>query len=350
MDKEKLDFALAVGKRIASEYIQHGEYRPTECWGSEGEIYPPLTGIALLELYKATQEQVILDGVIAVIESLIAKQFPSGGWALELAARGNGIKFKVTDDLIELTAQMEDLPPTVTALRLIAEYTICTNDKTYLTNLKKGFNFLVPFWSSEDGEFKDMMDGKALQLRANPKSYHIFVYQALLALAKIFEEAEKYVLPLYQSVKQTFEEFDEYTYPLLYGMHAALIISIEGNSEYVKSIVKNRIENHISLNSKFKIEGVPGALGHFDGLRGFRMDEAHLRNSVGAALAMSFYDNYTNENVFTNTKIYFELSTWINTMYENGLYYEYVDLETGDKRGFGSSGQYLPIYWILGKF
>lgn len=350
MKPELLPYALAVGEHMAREYITHGHYRPYESWGGEGQIYPSLTGIALLNLFRETKVPLLLEGVKAILASNHRKRMPSGGWALRLAEHGDGIKFKAPQELKDLTADVEDLPPTVTAMRLVGEYILETKDESWLGPLKESCGFLVKFWNEEECAFDEMLHNEAIDLRANPKSYHIYVYQCIITLSKLFPEFEKYITPLYDTIKKVFEGFDEYTYPLLYGMHAALIIETEGNSDYVKLLVKARIEEHITFKSKFIIAKYPGALGHRDGLRGVCLDEGHLRNSVGAAMVMDFYDAYTGGEGYSQTQFYQDLTNWIQSMYEDGLYYEYQDLNDGTRRGVGSPGQYLPVFWILGKF
>jgi hypothetical protein len=350
VDRDKLQIALTVGRRMANEYMSYGAYRPSECWGSEGQIYPALMGLALLDLYKVEKEPILLEGVRAVIESVIKKQTADGGWALNLGENGSGLKFKVSKEISELISLGEDLPPTVTSIRLMAEYFMLTQDETYQQNLNLAYNFLVKFWNDDKGEFSEMLHEEGLKLRANPKSYHLYVYQCILSVQKIFPEASVYLDPLYKSVKETFESFDSYTYPLLYGLHAAQIIAIEGASTYVKTVVKDRIEQDIAINSKFLIKEMPGALGHRDGIRGVCLDEGHVRNSIGAALVMKFYDHYVEPGSYLNTALYADLSKWIFTMYEKDRFFEFVELNDGVRKGVGSSGQYLPINWILGKF
>jgi len=50
--------AYSVGIRMAHKYIKGGDYFPSEAWGCEGNIYPPLTGIALLGLYKKYNDDI----------------------------------------------------------------------------------------------------------------------------------------------------------------------------------------------------------------------------------------------------------------------------------------------------
>ncbi len=342
--------AEQVGTRMSQEYITVGDYRPAESWGSEGQIYPSLTGISLLNLYKTTGKAIFLDGVKAVIASNQKKRLSSGGWPLRLAAEGDGIKFNVSQELKDLTLTEEDLPSTVAAMRLMAEYILTTGDTELKQYLNQSADFLLKFWNKEEGCFEEMMTNKAIKLRANPKSYMIYAYQCVLSLARLFPKFEQYASPLYQTVKETFEGFDEYTYPLLHAMHAAIIVQTEPESEYTRTFVKKRIDEQIALKSKFIIKEEPGAFGHYDGLRGFCLTEGHLRNSVGAALIMKIYDDYVDSGSYTQTQLYKEVSRWIENMYSDGKYFEYVDLEDGVKRGEGSGGQYLPIFWILGEF
>lgn len=347
---ELITYAEAVGDRMAREYIERGDYFPSESWGCEGQIYPSLTGIALLQLFQVTQKDIYLEGVQSILESNVKKQMPSGGWSLSLGATANGIKFEASEHIKKITAEVEDLPPTVTALRLASEYERLTGDKRFHSSLRLGYEYLKTYWSEEKGTFDEMLVGDALKLRASPRDYHIYAFQCADSLQHIFPEAKHYVSPLYSSMKSTFEAMNADTYPLLYGMHAALITKEEGASEYVLEKVKILIEGELALKSRFIIPVEPGALGHRDGLRGVCLDEGHLRNSVGVALAMSFFDRYGRSSRFMQTTFYSDLKKWIQSMYDGGKYFEFMDLNSGEKRGFGSSGQYLPIFWILGTF
>ena len=137
------------------------------------------------------------------------------------------------------------------------------------------------------------------------------------------------------------------TYPLLYGMHAALIAKTEGDTDYVLTVVKDRITNEIAINSKFLLSQMPGAMGHRDGLRGICLDEGHLRNSIGASLAMDLYESATGANCFSSLRLHAVIEKWIQNMYDDGKYFEYIDLNSGNKLGDGSAGYFLPIFWIL---
>jgi len=344
------DNSCAVGLRMSKKYIEEGDYFPEHAWGCEGQIYPALTGTAILNLHKKSKNKIFLDGTYHILKSIIKKQLPTGGWPLSLGLTANGIRFKVSDEIKNLTSKSEDLPPTVTSLRLIADYIILTGDNSFYNSLKIGFNYLTKFWDEQNGNFKEMLTGDALKLRASPKDYNIYTFLCFDSLKNLIPEAESYLRPLYYSVKKNFELMNADTYPLLYGMHAALISKVEGPSSYVKSIVKKRIDGELGLKSRFIINDCPGAIGHHDGLRGICLDEGHLRNSIGIALAMRFYDFYVEDKTYTNSKLYKDILLWINSMYFESKYYEFIDLNTNKKYGFGSAGQFLPIYLTLRAF
>lgn len=350
MKVNKLPFAELLGSRISNEYIAHAGYFPKSPWGCEGQIYPSLTGVALLNLYQITKNDLYLRGVRSIIESNIKKQMQSGGWPLYLGVNANGLRFHVSDEITKITSSIEDLPPTVTALRLMAEYQLITQDRSYSKSLEKGFHYLKRFWNEKSGTFNEMLEGDAINLRTSPKDYHIYAYQCVDSFQKIYPEGEEYVKPLYQAVKKNFEEMTANTYPLLYGMHAALIIKTECASDYVIKVVKERILEEIVFKSRFLIPSLPGALGHRDGLRGICLDEGHLRNSIGAALAMDFYENATGTDIFSSTDLYADIESWIQSMYDDGRYFEYVDVNSGKKYGDGSAGYFLPLFWILESF
>lgn len=348
-DDRLLKYAIEVGNRMSWEYLKNGDYYPEEAWGSEGQIYPSLMGIMLLELYKVSPKDEYLKAVKSIIENNIEKQLPSGGWPLSLGLIANGIKFNVSKSIMEKTASCEDLPPTATAIRLLADYQFLTGDKQFSYSLEKGFNYLLKFWNDDKLIFEEMLVGEALKLRANPKNYQIYVYQCINSVSEIYEKAKKYRAPLYNSIKSIFEKMDGNTYPLLYAIYACAIIEKEKKSGYVLNEVKPRIINEIAVESTFKIPNVPGAMGHRDGLRGICLNEGHLRNSVGAALVMKFYDTYVDANTFTKSSFYDDTEKWILGMFENGRFYEFIDFDTNLKMGLGTPGQYIPIMWILSK-
>ena len=349
MKKRLLAYAESVGVRISREYISNHGYFPKEPWGCEGQIYPSLTGIALLRLFEVTKKEIFISGVKAVIESNIKKQMPSGGWPLYLGVNANGAKFSISEDLIKITSEVEDLPPTVAALRLISEYQQVTCDTSYSASLDSGYYFLKGFWNEELGAFNEMLVDDALRLRANPKDYHIYSFQCIKSLSKVYAEASKYIMPLYGAVKNNFEAMTADTYPLLHGMHAALIANTERGSKYVSTVVKDRIMNEIVVKSRFLISQMPGAMGHRDGLRGICLDEGHLRNSIGAALAIDSYESATGTDYFSSMTLYADIENWIQSMYDDGKYFEYLDINSGLKLGDGSAGYFLPIFWILGQ-
>ena len=349
MRERLLPYAEAVGSKISFEYISNHGYFPKNPWGCEGQIYPSLTGLALLRLFEFTRNDDFLAGVKKIIEINAEKQISSGGWPLYLGVNGNGTKFRVSEDIVKATSEVEDLPPTVTALRLISEYQQVTNDTSYSDSLESGFFFLSKYWNEKSGTFNEMLTGSALQLRASPKDYHLYAFQCVESLSKIYPEAIKFISPLYRAVKNNFEAMTADTYPLLHGMHAALIAKTERDTDYVLTVVKDRITNEIVMNSKFLISQMPGAMGHRDGLRGICLDEGHLRNSIGASLAMDLYEKATGANCFSSLRLYSDIEQWIQNMYDDGKYFEYIDLNSGNKFGDGSAGYFLPMLWILGE-
>lgn len=341
-------YAVNTGKMISMEFISKGDYYPEQAWGSEGQIYPSLMGTALLGLYKKTNNVLFLDGVKAIIESNIQKQMPSGGWALSLGATANGVKFKVSEYIKNLTSGIEDLPPTSAALRLMSDYQALTGDKKYESKLKLGHNFMMSFWNNDDGLFEEMLDEAALKLRAKPKNYQIYSYQYLKSVSNIYPEIKGKLPLLYKTIKKIFQEMDADTYPLLYSLYACLIIQSEKKTEFVTANIKSKIEGELVFNSRFKIENKPGVYGHHDGLRGICLDEGHLRNSIGLAMVLKFYDTYTDDGDYLNSELYSQLESWILSMYFDNRFFEFEDLKTGEKLGVGTPGQFLPIWLALG--
>lgn len=350
MKVKYISIAKVIGSRMANEYINHGDYKPKEPWGCEGQIYPSLTGIALLNLYKVTQEDIYLKGARSIVESNYRKQNKSGGWPLFLGANGNGVRFTVSDDITNLTSKQEDLPSTATALRLASEYNLVTGDSSYANSTSKGFSYLESHWNEKNGTFDEMLLTDALRMRANPRDYHIYAFQCVRSFVRINANASRYLSPMYKSLKSSFEGMNADTYPLLYGMHAALISSCEQTREYLETIIKKKLIDEIAFNSKFKVSSIPGAFGHRDGLRGFCMTEGHLRNSIGVALALEFYDKATGCREFTSTRLYFDLESWILSMFNGRNFLECQDLISNEKFGDGSAAYFLPLFWILEEF
>ena len=344
-----LSIAYKVGLEISKIYIDKGCFKPNYCWGAEGLIYPPLTGLAILNLYKEKKDPTLKKGVEAIINFLISRQFKSGGWPLELGVAANGQKFIAAKEIIEFTSNIEDLPPTAATLRLISEYIGTFNDNQFLEPFKKGIKFLQSFWNPEKGRFDEMMGEMGLKLRAKPENYLIYSFQAAKSISTFEISFERFIQPLYQKIRSLFESCDEYTYPLLYGLHAAIIIQEERDSDYVKSIVKDRIERHFLNNPPLYLESIKGAFGHVDGIRGVTLDEGHLRNSVGVLIAMKFYDKYVESGSFTQTKEYQEILRWVMNMNINGKFHEWYDSGKRKAYGVSSASYFLPINWIIGK-
>jgi len=347
---ELLEIAIRVGTRMSEIYLKEGDYRPNESWGAEGQIYPSLTGIALLLLYKKTGNALFLKGAKSIVDSNFKKQFDSGGWPLNLGVNSIGTCFTTSDKIKFLSTKHEDLPSTLTALRLASEYQVISGDNQFEIQIRKGFDFILLHWDKEQGYFQDMMPKELLSLRARPKDYHIFAFQAIVSLSKIYKDANEYIKPLYNSVVENFLDMPIETYPLLMGMHVHVLLSEETRGSYVSEVIKTRINGNYGLNSPFLLSNHPGALGHMDGLRGLTLTEGHLRNSVGLAMALSKYDLVNNERSYIDSTLYCQLKKWILSMYSSNLFYEYLDLNLNQKKGTGSSAQYLPIFWILGEF
>jgi hypothetical protein len=349
IDNDKLNDAISAANFLADKFVKTGRYVVDESWGPEGLLYLAESSYALMSVYELTKDIRYLDAVKAILDELREIQKPSGGWALELAKHGDGIGFKVTDEIRRITAEIEDLPPTVAMLKTIGDYHKLTGDCSYLDMGHRAFSYLMEFWDVNYGSFREKENNKLMALRSNPRSYHLFSLMGIQAWRNHAPEQVDEILPIIiEFVKGTFESYDSETMPLVYGLHAALLLEY-CDMDYIENTIKPRIDKHLLHNKTFKIDNPKGAYGHRDGLRGIVKSEAHIRSAVGIAIAMKFYDLKTNTRTYRNLNEYQDISNWIQGMKGGGFYYEFEILNNKKKLGYGSPGQYLPIWWILGK-
>lgn len=349
IDEDKLGDAIKTAQFLANNFIESGRYIVDESWGPEGLLYLAESSYALFSIYKVTKDSLYLNAVKSILNELRIIQKSSGGWALEIGKYSDGIGFKVTDEIRRITAEIEDLPPTVAMLKTIADYTKLTGDDSYLDMGDKAFSYLMNYWDSNYGSFLEKENNELMALRSNPRSYHLFSLIGIHAWRDQSPKAIDKILPaIIEFVKNTFESYDSETMPLVYGLHAAILLNY-CEDDYIENIIKPRIDAHLMLNENFKVKKHPGAFGHRDGLRGIVTDEAHLRSAAGIAIAMKFYDLKTKTRTYRDTIIYQDISNWIQSMRGDGFYYEFKSINSSQRLGFGSPGQYLPIWWILGK-
>jgi hypothetical protein len=349
IDEDKFDDAVKSANFLAKNFIKSGRYIVDESWGPEGLLYLAESSYALFSIYNITKDPLYLSAIKSILTELRTTQKSSGGWALELGKYSDGIGFKVTDEIRRITAKIEDLPPTVAMLKTIADYTELTGDDSYLDMGDKAFSYLMNYWDSDYGSFLEKENNELMALRSNPRSYHLFSLIGIHAWRAYSPKIIDQILPtIIEFVKDTFESYDSETMPLVYGLHAAVLIDYCGD-DYIRDIIKPHIDKNLMLNNKFKINKRPGAFGHRDGLRGIVTDEGHIRSAIGITIAMKFYDLKTGTRTYRDTQIYQETSDWIQKMRGDGFYYEFELIDGSQRLGYGSPGQYLPIWWILGK-
>lgn len=349
IDNDKLNDAINAADFLADKFVKTGRYVVDETWGPEGLLYLAESSYALMSVYEVTKDVRYLDAVKAILDELREIQKSSGGWALELAKHGDGIGFKVTNEIRRITAEIEDLPPTVAMLKTIGDYHKLTGDCSYLDMGRRAFSYLMEFWDVSYGSFREKENNKLMALRSNPRSYHLFSLIGVQAWRNHAPEQVDKILPIIiEFVKETFESYNSETMPLVYGLHAALLLEY-CDMNYIEDVIKPRIDKDLLHNKTFKIDKPKGAYGHRDGLRGIVKSEAHIRSAAGVAIAMKFYDLKTNTQIYRNLSEYQDISNWIQSMKGDGFYYEFEMLGDNKKLGYGSPGQYLPIWWILGK-
>lgn len=349
IDIDKLDDALSAANFLAGKFIGNGRYIVDESWGPEGLLYLAESAYALFSAYEITKNEHYLKAVKSILNELRNIQKPSGGWALEIGKHGDGIGFKVTDEIRRITAEIEDLPPTVAVLKVISYYSNLSGDDSYIDIGRKAFSYLMGHWDLNYGSFLEKENNELMALRSNPRSYHLFSLIGVHAWRRYASEEVDQILPIIiQFVKDTFESYDSETMPLVYGLHAAVLME-HCDIEYIINTIKPKIDKELIFNETFRIRNHPGAFGHRDGLRGIVKNEAHIRSAVGIAIAMKFYDLYSNTRTYRDTEIYQQISNWIQSMRGDGFYYEFELTDNNKKLGYGSPGQYLPIWWILGK-
>lgn len=349
VDLERLDNALSAATFLANNFIETGRYQVDESWGPEGLLYLAESSYALFSAYEITKDKHYLDAVKSILDELNDIQKPSGGWALEIGKHGDGVAFKTSEHVKRITAEIEDLPPTVAMLKVIAKHHELTGDHSYMKMGDKAFAYLMEHWDDDYGSFREKENNELMALRSNPRSYHLFSLIGIHAWRNQEPDLIDRILPvIIEFVKGTFESYDKDTMPLVYGLHAAVLMQYTG-IQYVDNVIKPRIDEHLVNNQTFRISEPMGAFGHRDGLRGIIKSEAHMRSAAGVAIAMKLYDIRTNTQTYRKTEFYRHVSDWIQSMWGNGFYYEFELLDSKKKLGYGSPGQYLPIWWILGQ-
>jgi hypothetical protein len=347
IDEDKFVDAVNAAQFLANNFLETGRYNVNESWGPEGLLYLAESAYALLSMYEVDNNELYINAVRLILEALKKIQKPSGGWALELGK--SGIGFTVAEEVRKITAEIEDLPPTVGALKIISDYQMITGDSSYIEMGHKAFKYLMEHWDARYGSFLEKENSKLMALRSNPRSYHLFSFLGIEAWRRLEPKIVDEILPkILNFIKETFESYDQNTMPLVYGLHVAILVQHSSN-DYIKNVIKQKIDSDLVFNATFRINDLPGAYGHRDGLRGIVKTEAHMRSGCGVAIAMKFYDLFTNTYTYRNMEEYKNTSNWIQSMRGKGFYYEFELLPERKKLGYGSPGQYLPIWWILGK-
>ncbi|MBU3568171.1 hypothetical protein [Polynucleobacter alcilacus] len=350
LSPKNYNFARDTAMKMADIYLQNsGKYMVNESWGPEGTLYLSESAYALLSIYKLTREQKLLSAVEVILGEIKSLQMDSGGLGIHLGRYGDGLRFKVTNDVAFATSTIEDVPPTIATLKVVADYECITGSNRFLDVGEKAYKYLIRKWSDKDGCFVEETNPVLQSLRSNPRSYQLFSYLGMKAWKdKCVNDSDAIVDRLLSYIVDTFESYDGSTMPLVYGLHAAILCQAMPLS-YLKEFIKPRIDEHLGLSSKFRIANIKGAYGHRDGQRGIVLDEAHIRSACGAAIAMRFYDIYTNSCEYQNSEQYQDIAGWIMSMYDkqNG-FYEFQDIGSMRRCGRGSPGQYLPIWWMTG--
>ncbi len=353
MDKLKLDefgYAVDAAEKMTSIYLRNsGRYLGQESWGPEGSLYLSESAYALLTMYEITREFKFLNAVESILEEISLLQKESGGVGIHLGRYGDGLRFKVTDEVAIATAAIEDVPPTAAILKVVADYERITGSDRFIGIGEKAHAYLVTKWSDNDGCFLEEINPVLQALRSNPRSYQLFSYLGMRAWkSRGDNNSGEITQTLLGYVAKTFESYDGNTMPLVYGLHAAILCE-DMPLNYLEGVIKPRIDQHLGPNSKFRISKIKGAYGHRDGQRGIVLDEAHIRSACGAAIAMRFYDIRTESCIYQNTKQYQDIARWLISMHtKQDGFYEFQDVVSMKKYGRGSPGQYLPIWWITG--
>lgn len=335
---------------MASVYLRNsGRYLGQESWGPEGSLYLSESAYALLTMHELTGQSKFLYAVELILQEISLLQRESGGVGIHLGRYGDGLRFKVTNNVAIATSTIEDVPPTAAILKVVADYERITGSDRFTIIGEKAYAYLVTKWSDDNGCFLDEINPDLQALRSNPRSYQLFSYLGMRAWKSRGDNTSGEITQsLLVYLTKTFESYDDNTMPLVYGLHAAVLCE-DMPLNYLEGVIKPRIDEHLGLNSKFRISKIKGAYGHRDGQRGIVLDEAHIRSACGAAIAMRFYDICTGSCIYQNTEQYQDISKWIVSMHtKQDGFFEFQDVATLKKYGRGSPGQYLPIWWITG--
>jgi hypothetical protein len=347
IDKGRFDDGLMAADFLAKNFKATGRYNVDESWGPEGILYLAESSWALMDAYRVTDKRSYIDAVISILKELQRLQKKSGGWSIDLGK--SGVCFKVTEEERNDSMLYEDPPTTAAFLRTISEYQELTGDDSYFPMGEKAFNYLLEMWDASEGTFIDKQKRKLLGLRSNPNAYHLFFLIGLSAWRNFRPGAIDDIYPvMLEFVKGTFEKFDTNTMPLICALHATVLMD-HCDDDYIQTMIRQSIDVNLVNNDTFRVPTVPGGFGHRDGSRGIVTTEAHMRSSVGIAIAMKKFDLVTGTNTYRNSFQYNEIAGWIDQMKAEQFYYEFETLPERIKNGYGSPGQYLPCWWILGR-
>jgi len=346
VDHEHYSSALGAADFIAAHHDDEGSYKVSEHWGPEGEIYRAICVWALLDAYKFSGKPEYLDKSRIILERFTKRQRKSGGWTISLGS--DGMKFKITDEDRSDSESSEDPVIAGAVLKAIVDYQTITNNNEFKEMGDKAFDYLMTLWDSNIGTINENRDRHLSALRSNPDAYHFLILLGFDAWANAGSKQAKELMPqIVGFVKNTYENFDSETMPLMIGYHVAVLTKF-CPLEYSLNYIKPKLDAYME-KGLFSSNDIPGGYGHHDGLRGIVTDELHMRSGIGLAYALKAYDLNTGENVYQNSKWYSDLCGWIDSMKnDDGSYYEYQTAVDEKKYGKGSAGQYLVVLWILG--
>jgi hypothetical protein len=345
VDLERLDQALDACDFLLAHLTPGGEYEIEERWGAEGALYRVQSAWTLLEAYRITRERKYLDGALRILDHQREMQLPAGGWPLALGP--DGMEFKTSPEERQGSWQRENLPMIGTMLYAVAKYRRLTGgDARYDAMMEPALQHLLTFWDPKTGGFLEKGDEHFTALRSLPVGYQSFYLLGLAAWQTYEPSLAGVVSRLAEYMRRNFEGLDDSIMPFMRCYHIILLMRYSA-PDYVATRIKAAIDQLVA-SPTFRCDWMAGAYGHRDSQRGIVTSEANCRGSGAVAISMRYYDLATGTMTYRQTAAYHEVAAWFDAMKAEHGFYEYLTRHDGQRKGQGSSAQYIPCWWILG--
>lgn len=326
IDSERLNHAKKLVDYVIPRVLDDGRFHPDESLWAETATYQSSLAATLAVAGKVLDDQRCLDAAATILGHRL-KLKVDGLWSLDW-----WWDHRIYSHPPENWREQNRVPDpryTASTLLYLGIYHRITGDDSVVEPAREAMSRMFQQWDFLSGEWQHMTME--------------FVGLATWAWEPVFPEMGRHKEKAVERVVASFVDDAPFEIPFVTTLRTTLLLAATGDS-HLHTVIKPGIDALLA-EPALRFEKNTNDFKHTRST----WEHVNIRGNGAVAVLLRTFDQVAGEAVYTGTPLYKYLANWLDGMRDlDGGYFECKAVDTGDRFGKGSPGQYVPLWWMLG--